>query len=471
MHERPIRLAHRALAIVRSVAARGLRGNLASGCLLAALVALGLSACSQFRDLYPKINGMEASGQYDQAAALIEKNKDQYGDRNFVLYQMDLGTMLHYAGKYEESNKAFAAAEQKIDELYTESITGNVAAFAVNDNLLPYKGEDFESVIVDIYQALNYVELGNIDNALVFARKVDQKLDVINRQYDPDKKNVYKEDAFARMLMGALYEISGSRDDLNDSYISSRLATGIYDKDFSVNYGVPAPSVLGANLLTAAAFMGSEELDQAKQRYPNAPLMTAQDIREKYGQLYFVHFAGRSPVKVEGGFAGVYGTVVVKVVFPEYRRVNYLVSGSQVSLDGQPATRLDPAEPIGAIAIKNLENRKTRIYAKAIARAGAKAVANLVLQRQAQKQGGDVAGLLAAIAGGVATAATEQADLRCWQTLPDKILFGRVLLPPGKHRLTVQFTTGAGAVVATKDLGDVEVPPGHSKFIILQSNN
>jgi hypothetical protein len=199
--------------------------------------------------------------------------------------------------------------------------------------------------------------------------------------------------------------------------------------------------------------------------------MSEADKRARWGQVYFVHFAGRSPVKVESGFAGSFGTLVVKVVFPEYRRVSYLMNGSRVLVDGQVSTILDPAEPVGSIAIKNLENRKGRIYAKAIARAGAKAAANLALQQQARRQGGDGAGLLAAIVGGVATVATEQADLRCWQTLPDRILFGRVLLPPGKHKLGVQFTTGANAVMATKDLGDIEVLPGRTKFIILQSTN
>lgn len=442
----------------------------AAGLLFATLALLNVAACSSFREIYPTLDGYAANGQFDQAVAVIEKNKAEYGDRNAVLYNLDRGTMLHYAGKWAESNKAFEAAEKRMDELYTESITGNVAAFAVNDNLLPYRGEDFESVVVNIYQALNWIQLGNIENALVHARKVDQKLDFINRSYDVDKKNVYKEDAFARMLMGALYEISGSRDDLNDAFTSDRLATGIYDKDFSVNYGTPAPGLLGANLLTTASFMGRDELEQAQKRFSAATLITPQDKRAKYGQLYIVHFAGHAPVKYETGFTGVYGTYLVKVVFPAYRPVRYVVTGSQVLMDGEVATVLDPAEPIGPIAIKNLDNRKTRIYAKAIARAGAKLAANALVQQQARKQGGEGAGLLAAVLGGAATAASEQADLRCWQTLPDRILFGRVLMPAGKHKLSVQFLTGQRAVVSTRDFGEVEVPPGKTRFILLHSN-
>ena len=66
-------------------------------------------------------------------------------------------------------------------------------------------------------------------------------------------------------------------------------------------------------------------------------------------------------------------------------------------------------------------------------------------------------------------AVSEQADLRAWQTLPDKILIGRVLLPPGKHSVQVEFTSGGGAVAATKELGEIELKPGQSRLMILHT--
>jgi hypothetical protein len=94
----------------------------------------------------------------------------------------------------------------------------------------------------------------------------------------------------------------------------------------------------------------------------------------------------------------------------------------------------------------------------------------VAIQQAARQKGGEGAGLLAAVIGGAATIATEQADLRCWQTLPDRILFGRVLMPPGKHSISVQSLTGQNGVVSTKDFGQVEVPPGKFRFILLHSN-
>ncbi|NIP74268.1 MAG: hypothetical protein GWO16_15230, partial [Gammaproteobacteria bacterium] len=76
-----------------------------------------------------------------------------------------------------------------------------------------------------------------------------------------------------------------------------------------------------------------------------------------------------------------------------------------------PATTLETAQPIGAIAVKNLENRKGRIAAKAIARATTKYLANRAVQERA-KQESQAAGLFAWAAGQVFAEVSEQADLR-----------------------------------------------------------
>lgn len=436
-----------------------------------ALVAVAaLAACTPHRRLYPKLEGLARAGQYEAAAKLVEESQEAYGDRNSVLYDLDRGVFYHYAGKYKESNEAFERAERRIDELFTESITGNVAAFALNDNTLPYRGEDFESVIINVYRALNYIQLGDVQAALVEARKVNLKLEQINRQYEPGKKNVYSEDAFARLLAGVLYEMGGARDDLNDAYISNKLAANSYEKNFRANYGVGAPSPLGSNLLTTASFMGPEELNGAKAQFPGQVLIPLRE-KQSSAQLYFIHFAGKGPTKVEDAIRVVMPDGnLIKVAFPRYKPNFYLITGSRVRIDGERATTLEPAQPIGAIAVQNLDNRKGRIAVKAIARATTKYLASRALQREAGKRS-EGAALLAWVAGTVFSEISEQADLRSWETLPDRVLIGRVLLPAGRHAIEVELTTSAGATVATRDLGEVELRAGQTRFFILHTLN
>ena len=444
-----------------------------TGCRRAVLVLLALlqlGACSAHRTLYPKLLALSGQGQYEEALAVIEEKKGEYGERNAVLFLMDKGLLLHYAGQYEESNKMLEEAERIIDDLYTESVSGNVGAFLSNDNTLPYRGEDFEGVTVNIIRALNYAGLGNVESALVEARKVDQKLGMINRSYPENQRNVYKEDAFARLLMGIFYEVSGTRDDLNDAYISLKKAADTYEKDFLINYGVAAPGVLQANLITTAGFMGKEELSEAKKRYPEVQALSLAEKRGK-ARLIFVHFAGRAPVKVEDSITGqMMDGNLIRVAFPRYVRRPYNIRGSRIMVDGDPLEPLEPAHPLGDIAIENLNNRKGRIAAKAIARATTKYLANKALQRRAQKKG-DAGSILAFLAGNVYAVASEQADLRSWELLPDRMLLGSHLVSPGNHRIIAQFLDSSGGVMATRDLGEISLEAGQTRFFLLHSNH
>ena len=437
------------------------------GLFLAAMV--WMASCAQDQSIYLKINGLARSGKYDAAAKLVEKNRKEYGDRNLVLFNLDRGILYHYAGSFKKSNQAFEQAERRIDDLYTESVSRIAASFLINDNTIPYSGEDFESVIINIFRALNYVQLGDVEGALVEARKVNLKLVVINSRYEEGKKNVYTEDAFARMLMGVLYEMGGSRDELNDAYISNKLAYKAFKGDFQTNYGVGVPALLGSNLLTTASFMGSQEVQEAKGLFPSTDLIPLREKRKK-GHLYFIHFAGQSPVKVEHHIrAPMPDGYVVKIAFPRYQKVPYRISGARIRVDGLGGTTLELVEPLGVIAMASLENRKTRIAVKAIARATTKYLVRKAAEKEAEARGGAGMGLLASIAGAVLAEVTEVADVRSWRTLPDRILIGRLSLPPGTHSLTVEYTSSGGGVVSTRIIKNVKLRAGQTKFFLLHT--
>ena len=182
-----------------------------------------ISACGPATHHYAQVNVHLVEERYEEADKVIEDQEKKYGKRNLVLYDFDRALTLHLAGRYKESNGFLERAENRIDELYTKSITSEISAMFTNDNRLPYEGEDFEKVMVNILGALNYVYLGEWDEALVEGRKVDLKLNLINDRYE--KKNIYKEDAFARYLSGILFESQG---ELNDAFIAYRKAFEAY---------------------------------------------------------------------------------------------------------------------------------------------------------------------------------------------------------------------------------------------------
>ena len=430
-----------------------------------------LGACSPHLEIYPKLDALARQGKYEDAAKLVEKNRDKYDERNVVLYNLDRGIFYHYAGKYKKSNEAFAAAEQRLDELFTTSIAHQTGAFLSSDNTLPYRGEDFEAVVINVYRALNYILLGDPEAALVEARKVNQKLEFINSQYSEGKKNAYKEDAFARLLAGILYELGGTQEDVNDAFISNRKAAQIYAGDFKRRYRAGTPQLLKSNLMTTASFMGREELRAARKRFPKTKVLTLGKKRKK-AQLYFVHFAGRGPVKVEGAIQAMMPDgYLLRIAFPNYRRRGYSIRGSSVTVDGKLAGSLEPAAPIGRIALQSLKDREVRIKVKAIARATTKYLATKAASKAAEDRGGSAAGMLTQLAGNVAAAASEQADLRAWQTLPDQVLMGRVLVEPGEHEIAVEFHGGGGRALDRRQLGKVKLKAGDARVVVVPTNS
>ena len=143
------------------------------------LLSFLLSACTSTVEYSKELDSMIAGGQFDSAYNEILKNKDEYSDLDQSLYYLDLGILAHYGGRFEESNRNLAQAEIIFEDLYTRSISKESAAMVINEKTLPYDGEDFEKVLVNLFMALNYAALGMKDDALVEARKVDQKLSVI----------------------------------------------------------------------------------------------------------------------------------------------------------------------------------------------------------------------------------------------------------------------------------------------------
>ena len=216
--------------------------------------------------------------------------------------------------------------------------------------------------------------------------------------------------------------------------------------------------------------MGRNELESAQKAFPGIPALSHQE-KIKKGQVYFIHFCGRGPVKAEKSFAArMPDGNIFKVAFPTYRRLRSQINGSQLKINGEVVEVLEAGEPIGSIAIKNLQNREGRIKAKAIARAIVKYQLNKELQKKAKEKGGDGAQTLAWLAGNIYTAASEKADLRAWETLPEKILVGRVLLDPGEHIIEVEFTSSPGRVVTSQKLRPIKIARGQTKFIIFHSS-
>jgi len=411
-----------------------------------------------------RVRRLSAQGDFKEAGRLLDRiSFGIYGRRNRLIEAMDRGLVFYYAGQYEKSIAQFEQAKQIYDELYTESISKIAASWLWNDLALPYPGEDFERAMINVFQALNFMALGRTDEALVEARNVDSVLTLMNDRYPSDQKNVYREDAFARLLMGMIYECADQPQDLNDAFISYQKSFRVYEKDFTPQYSVKPPVMLRENLLSLAAWMGERQWSEYRRRFPETAFLSV-DERRKSAEVYVVYHRGQIVNKVQSSIVlpGMDG-LLTRISFPQYRhdfRGRNKIFITAVGSDKQEhVIDLELAQDLDAIARQNLENRKIRIMAKAVARPLTKQLLAEAAEDVVRDKAGREAGALFNYAGNLYLLYSEQADLRSWETLPAEIWIGRFSLMPGTYVFRIR-----GAKITTLSL-----TPGEKKFMMLWS--
>lgn len=433
-----------------------------------------LASCASVPKIQPKVDALVNTGQYGKALETLNDNTALYGKNNELLYLLDKGYIQHLNRDFSASIATFDAAKQKIDQLYTKSLSAIAATWAINDYASAYRGEDFERVFINIFQAINYVLLGKYEDALVEARDVDSTLNSINSQYKEGQKNVYKEDAFVRLLMGIIYELGNSREDINDAYISYKKAVEIYEQDYAENYGLAVPGVLKENILTAARFMGMPDFNQYRSRYPDSQFFSSEEKKKK-AEVYLIHYNGLSPVKSEETL-----TVptleghVLKVAFPIYRSRIYGINASRL-LAKNAAGKIfgastDLVQDIGAIARKDLERKKLRFIAKSAMRTTGKFLVLKNQEKSIKKNQGGAAADWFQFFGTLYSLISERADLRSWQTLPDQIRMARLILEPGEYECKLENFNESGSNSGEFDFKKILLLPGQKIFLFIQTN-
>ncbi len=324
-----------------------------------------------------------------------------------------------------------------MEELYTKSISTEAAAVLLNDNLIPYDGEDFEKVFVNLFLALNFAEMGDIEEALVEARKVDLKLNQYSRQYEG--KNVYKQDAFVRYIMGMLYEAAG---EINDAFISYKKAYEGY-KMYDAQFKTACPSFLKADLVRTATLL---RFDDDRKRFEKEFGLRYTRPKKKEGSVVMIIHSGRGPIKEENKIKvtipdndAVLHTFTVAL--PKFISRERTSSAYDVEVGGKGVPpRKVPAELgqfVTEIARKSLDDRIGLVYLKAGGRALLKFLASEAAKKELKKDGDEAGNFFKSLLVDIAVDATEQADVRTWRTLPNQMFLVRVNLPAGTHNFTL----------------------------------
>jgi uncharacterized protein len=353
-------------------------------------------------------------------------------------------------------------------------------SFLLNPKVIEYRGETFEVLLVNYYKALNYLQLGLYDEALVECKRMDIRLNKLSDKFSSDAK--YKRDAFIHLLMGLVYDVNG---DYNNAFIAYRNALEIYEKDYLVKFATPVPEQLKKDLLRTAylvGFMEDVRLYEEKFKIKYVPVST-----KGKGEMLFFWNNGLGPVKQEWSinFAIVetgngymnfvnldLGLVIpvyvgndskqnsqlkdlqiVRMALPRYVERPLSYSSANITTADGITVSFELVENINAIAFKSLEDRFVKDLGKALLRLALKKIAELELRKQSSEAG---------LALGLLNAISEQADTRNWQSLSHEIQYARVLLPEGKQQLKLNLQSINGRSVSVPI--DVDIKGGSTLF-------
>lgn len=407
---------------------------------------------------YGTLEGYLKADNCIRAAEYVEKKEKGYGPNRKLLFLLDAAMVNMLCGKYEKSNEYFHDAEDVGEELWTKSVTKEAAAFLVSDYTIPYSGEDFERALINLFSAINYAMLEQYDEALVECRRLDANLSMINQKYET--KNVYKEDAFGRYLSGILYESVGN---LDDAFIDYYKAFRVF-QDYKKDYGTRMPSILLEDLMRIAEKVGrTEEVRSSVRKFGNIRGLSFEDAKRS-GKIVFVHFNGKSPVKVEDRLHIPLKHGPVTLAFPRYeirmppcRDITLLVEAGSVSR----TVKAEIVEDINGIALKNLDDRKGRVVAKTIARAAIKQAA---INAAAERLDSKVEREAVKVVLNILNMAIERADKRSWRTLPGEIYLTRVFVPEGRYNIFVRPCKGEKTFVDA-----INVKAGETGFVLYET--
>ena len=466
--------------------------------IVAALV-LG-AGCGPSANRYLLIEASLRAHDAKGADAIVQQAEKEYGDKSRVLYGMDRGMTLQLAGDYQQSNAVLEQAEDEVDRLYTRKIRTETLAFMTSDTALPYEGDPYEQVMINVLKALNYAVLGQWQDALVEVRRIDHRLNVLSDR--TKEKNAYRDDGFARYLSGILYESTG---DVNNAFIAYRNAYEIFDGSRSWSH-TGVPSQLRTDLLrTAEAMHLTQEFTEYQRLFPETRWESSQTLQQ-LAHVVVISYNGRAPHKedqfldlpisldalqlvlLNRGFSQASGhsnrpvdTVlyglngrVVRVALPQLIRQKTQVPLDTVNLvsdNGSRATmNTELVQNVTALADKALSERMAGITVKALARAATKfALAEGATRGAQQAAGKDAApwvGLLVGMVTKGLAVASEEADKRSWQTLPDEIHLARAWVPPGHYQVQGRQVGGPQDPLKPETLRTISLGAGETAILI-----
>lgn len=423
-----------------------------------------ITSCVTMQDMdFSSIDFAISRCDYDSARSILENNKSTYySNSEKVLEYLDSGILSHFSGEFKKSNDSLSAAETKIAENFTKSVSQQIGKALINDNVADYCGEVYEDIYTNILMCLNYIQMKNLEDAMVEIRRFDNKMKVVGSEYQAlidsqkssltteynysdfssvDTKVSFHNCAFARYLSMLLYRTQG---DISQAKVDYKKIKEAFSNQPSI-YDFAAPS----------------------------DLINELKVTEDDARLNVVCFTGKCPVKIEQAIRIPFRGAYYKLALPFLTKRSSDIRAVQTvikSLDTGTVYKvnLHCIEKIENIATDTYKQHYGSIYARTVMRSIGKSVTSGVLSTASalsnDKNVRLALGLLS-LASQVSTEVSERADVRVCRYFPGKVNVAGITLPDGKYEISVNYYNSNKKKIFTNFIPEYEVRKGRLNLV------
>jgi len=409
---------------------------------LSIFVILGLlslpffAGCNAPQGHLATFNSHFLSSDYENSALFAEgkisKQKNPKGED--LLWALQLGTVERIRQDYPKSTETFDKAEEML-KYYDEQfrLADGIGSTIVNENIIPYRGEEYDGIMVNVYKALNFMA----------ERKMDLARVEFNRALDRQRRAKEKFNEEIRKLQAEL-EKDQQKDKFSKSNAENPETQELLAQKYPNLYNFEAyPDFVNpfATYLAGVFFNlvsdHSKAVDLLKESYgmvgDNAyiaeDLLITENILDGFEN-------GLGPVKKEFRldiplFVATDKVKYIGIALPELefrdRAYQYLVA----KVDGNDYKTCLVSDMDRVVQTEFSKDFKG-ILTRAIISATAKAIAQYALEKQDSS-----ASSLASVFMAAYSYATTAADVRIWTTLPKDFQIARFPKPKnGKLKVT-----------------------------------
>ena len=417
----------------------------------ALLLAVVLSGCATLRSYEGALGAtlqQASAGNVDGAIRQLESSSR--GTAKDVLYYSELGMLQRLGQRYEESDKAWLAAQGLIEGRERSALASSTDAllaassYLVSDRMRTYEMHDYEKVMLFTYIALNHLARGRFDDARV-AIKQTHELEAQIAERRARQIAEVEADAKKRGAVVDFKELSGYPVQILDSPEVNALKNS-YQSALSHYLAGFIYESLGEPSLAAPGYRLANELQPRQPALEEALRGLDQRVSARPDGLtdvLFIVSSGAAPSLRAQQFMfpvmADYRTVLIPVSFPVLLPSATDDAPSALVVGGAQRLNLTPIASVDLMARRGLKDDMPGIMLRAAIRSTASAVLQVQAQRNSNSNNAAPAlGLAVALASAV----FQSADDRTWRTLPAEIYIARARLPPGVHTVSVQTRLG-----------------------------